>query len=74
MNSRPPATRSTATCTASACSSAFPMGSPPTPSAGTGTVFRRPILTDYATRAGFSDVSVLPITDFSFFRFYRLHS
>jgi SAM-dependent methyltransferase len=44
-----------------------------TPSAGTGTVFRRPILTDYATRAGFSRVEVLPIEDFSFFRFYRLH-
>jgi hypothetical protein len=44
-----------------------------TPSAGTGTVFRRPILTGYATRAGFSRVEVLPIEDFSLFRFYRLH-
>jgi hypothetical protein len=31
------------------------------------------ILTDYATRAGFSRVEVLPIEDFSLFRFYRLH-
>ena len=52
----------------------LPDGLTSTPSAGTGTVFRRPILTDYAIRAGFSEVSVLPITDFSFFRFYRLHS
>ena len=51
----------------------LPDGLSSTPSAGTGTVFRRSILTDYATRAGFDTVSVLPIEDFSFFRFYRLH-
>jgi hypothetical protein len=33
---------------------------------------RRSILTDYATRAGFAGVDVLPIEGFSFFRFYRL--
>jgi SAM-dependent methyltransferase len=42
------------------------------PSAGTGTVMRRSTLTDYATRAGFTGVDVLPIEGFSFFRFYRL--
>ncbi|HEY9292377.1 MAG TPA: class I SAM-dependent methyltransferase [Microlunatus sp.] len=41
-------------------------------SAGTGTVMRRPVLESYATRAGFESVEVLPIEDFSFFRFYRL--
>jgi SAM-dependent methyltransferase len=43
-----------------------------TPSVGTGTVMRRPVLTDYARRAGFAEVTVLPIEDFGFFRFYRL--
>ena len=33
---------------------------------------RRPVLTDYARRAGFDEVTVLPIEDFGFFRFYRL--
>jgi 1,4-alpha-glucan branching enzyme len=33
---------------------------------------RRSTLTDYATRAGFTSVEVLPIQDFAFFRFYRL--
>jgi SAM-dependent methyltransferase len=42
------------------------------PSAGTGTVLRPPILRRYAAEAGFSSVEVLPIEDFSFFRFYRL--
>ena len=51
----------------------LPDGLSSTPSAGTGTVFRRSILADYASRAGFREVSVLPIEDFSFFRFYRLH-
>ena len=50
----------------------LPDGMASTPSAGTGTVMRRPVLTDYAMRAGFAEVSVLPIEDFSFFRFYRL--
>lgn len=51
----------------------LPDGMSSTPSAGTGTVFRRSILTDYATRAGFDAVSVLPIEGFSSLRFYRLH-
>lgn len=42
------------------------------PSAATGTVFRQPVLQRYAQEAGFSSVSVLPVEDFSFFRFYRL--
>jgi SAM-dependent methyltransferase len=50
----------------------LPDGLSSTPSAGTGTVMRRPVLTDYATRAGFHEVTVLPIADFGFFRFYRL--
>ena len=41
-------------------------------SAGTGTVMRRGIVDGYARQAGFGGVSVLPIEDFSFFRFYRL--
>ena len=40
-------------------------------SAATGTVMRRPTLEDYARRAGFSAVDVLPI-DHDMFRFYRL--
>ncbi|HEY6665548.1 MAG TPA: methyltransferase domain-containing protein [Propionibacteriaceae bacterium] len=50
----------------------LPDGLSSTPSEGTGTVMRRSILTDYATRAGFAAVEVLPIEDFAFFRFYRL--
>ncbi len=41
-------------------------------SAGTSTVMRRQTLTDYALRAGFQRVEVLPISDFGFWRFYRL--
>ena len=52
----------------------LPDGLSSTPSAGTGTVFRRSILTGYAEQAGFGTVSVLPIEDFGFFRFYRLDS
>jgi 1,4-alpha-glucan branching enzyme len=33
---------------------------------------RRAILTDYANRAGFTSVQVLPIEEFGFWRFYRL--
>lgn len=43
------------------------------PSVGTGTVMRRSVLTNYATEGGFAAVDVLPIDDFSFFRFYALH-
>ena len=42
------------------------------PSVGTGTVMRRSTLTDYAIRAGFTGVDVLPIEGFASFRFYRL--
>ncbi|MFD6225258.1 class I SAM-dependent methyltransferase [Nocardia asteroides] len=41
-------------------------------SAGTGTVMRTSTLAEYATKAGFTDVEVLPIEDFGFWRFYRL--
>ena len=50
----------------------LPDGLSSTPSEGTGTVMRQSVLTDYATRAGFASVEVLPIEDFAFFRFYRL--
>ncbi|WP_439029055.1 class I SAM-dependent methyltransferase [Gordonia terrae] len=46
------------------------MSSPP--SAATGTVFRTSTLRTYARDAGYRDVVVLPIEDFSFFRFYEL--
>lgn len=46
------------------------MSSPP--SAATGTVFRSSTLRHYADDAGFAGVEVLPIEDFSFFRFYEL--
>ncbi|WP_084127328.1 class I SAM-dependent methyltransferase [Demequina sp. NBRC 110054] len=51
----------------------LPDGMSSQPSAGTGTVMRPATLERYAKEAGFADVTVLPITDFSFFRFYRLH-
>lgn len=41
-------------------------------SAGTGTVMRPQTLRRYAAAAGFSDVRILPIEDFGFFRFYEL--
>jgi SAM-dependent methyltransferase len=41
------------------------------PSAATGTVMRASTLRDYAIRAGFSEVDVLPIEN-DFWRFYRL--
>lgn len=41
-------------------------------SAATGTVIRASTLRDYATRAGFAEVDILPIEDFGFWRFYRL--
>ena len=50
----------------------LPDGLSSKPSEGTGTVMRRSVLTDYATRAGFASVEVLPIEDFAFWRFYRL--
>jgi SAM-dependent methyltransferase len=51
----------------------LPDGLSSAPSEGTGTVMRQSILTDYARRAGFSSVEVLPIEEFGFWRFYRLH-
>jgi len=50
----------------------LPDGMSSTPSAGTGTVMRRSTLQRYAQEAGFSGLDVLPIEDFSFFRFYSL--
>jgi SAM-dependent methyltransferase len=42
------------------------------PSVGTGTVMRPSILRRYAREAGFADLEILPIEEFSFFRFYSL--
>ncbi|MBC7303649.1 MAG: methyltransferase domain-containing protein [Nocardia sp.] len=41
-------------------------------SAGTGTVMRPAKLGEYADKAGFATVDILPIDDFGFWRFYRL--
>ena len=51
----------------------LPDGLSSTPSAGTGTVTRKPILDSYAQQAGFRSGEVLPIQDFAFFRFYLLN-
>jgi SAM-dependent methyltransferase len=51
----------------------LPDGMSSRPSVATGTVMRRSILESYARQAGFRTVSVLPIEDFAFFRFYQLH-
>ena len=51
----------------------LPDGMSSQPSVGTGTVMRPSILEGYARDAGFSGVEVLPVEDFAFFRFYRLH-
>ncbi len=50
----------------------LPDGMSSAPSRGTGTVMRHDVLRGYAQEAGFEEVDVLPIEDFSFFRFYRL--
>ncbi|MEE2060158.1 class I SAM-dependent methyltransferase [Rhodococcus artemisiae] len=50
----------------------LPDGMSHQPSAGTGTVMRPAILRKYAQEAGFARMDILPIEDFSFFRFYRL--
>lgn len=50
----------------------LPVGMAENPAAGTGTVMRPDTLREYARRAGFSDVEVLPIDNY-FWRFYRLH-
>ena len=41
-------------------------------SVGTGTVMRPDTLRGYAREAGFGSVEILPISDFGFWRFYRL--
>jgi hypothetical protein len=41
-------------------------------SAATGTVMRRAVLRRYTVEAGFTDIDVLPIDGFGFWRFYRL--
>lgn len=46
------------------------MGDPQT--AATGAVMRPSTLRRYAEEAGFRDVEVLPVTERSYFRFYRL--
>lgn len=52
----------------------LPDGRSSQPSAATGTVMRHSTLDRYAREAGFfGGTSVLPIEEFSFFRFYRLH-
>jgi hypothetical protein len=43
-----------------------------TPTAATGTVIRPSTVREYAQRAGFTAVDVLPIDGFGFWRFYRL--
>lgn len=50
----------------------LPDGRSSRPSAATGTVMRPSRLREYAKAAGFDEVEVLPIDDFSFFRFYRI--
>jgi 2-polyprenyl-3-methyl-5-hydroxy-6-metoxy-1,4-benzoquinol methylase len=49
----------------------LPVGMATQPSAGTGTVMRPDTLRTYATEAGFTDVTVLPI-EHDMFRFYQL--
>lgn len=49
----------------------LPNGMAEQPSAGTGTVLRRPVLERYAREAGFASVEVLPIEN-DLFRFYVL--
>ncbi|MGI8457893.1 MAG: class I SAM-dependent methyltransferase [Propionibacteriaceae bacterium] len=51
----------------------LPDGLSTQPSVGTGTVLRPATLERYARAAGFTRVEILPVEDFSFFRFYRLH-
>lgn len=51
----------------------LPDGMSSEPSAATGTVMRPATLAGYGRQAGFDRLEVLPIEDFGFFRFYRLH-
>ena len=50
----------------------LPDGMSHQPSVATGTVMRPDTLRDYAQAAGFEDLTILPIEDFGFFRFYEL--
>jgi predicted O-methyltransferase YrrM len=50
----------------------LPDGMSHQPSVGTGTVMRPDTLRDYAREAGFDDITVLPIENFGFWRFYEL--
>lgn len=50
----------------------LPDGRSHQPSAATGTVMRPATLERYAQGAGFAGLEILPVEDFSFFRFYRL--
>jgi SAM-dependent methyltransferase len=52
----------------------LPDGMSSTPSVGTGTVMRPSTLDSYARQAGFVRTEILPIDDFGFWRFYRLHA
>lgn len=51
----------------------LPDGMSSTPSVATGTVMRPSTLDSYARQAGFARTEILPIEDFGFWRFYRLH-
>jgi 2-polyprenyl-3-methyl-5-hydroxy-6-metoxy-1,4-benzoquinol methylase len=51
--------------------SCLPAGRFDSPSMATGTVMRPETLREYANKAGFSEIEILPIDNF-FFRFYRL--
>lgn len=50
----------------------LPDGMSHQPSVGTGTVMRPDTLRDYVQAAGFEDLTILPIEDFGFWRFYEL--
>lgn len=50
----------------------LPDGMSSQPSAATGTVMRPAVLRGYGEQAGFTDMEILPIEDFGFWRFYRL--
>ncbi len=52
----------------------LPDGMSHRPSAATGTVMRPSTLARYAQEAGFRDMTVLPIEDFGFWRFYALEA
>jgi hypothetical protein len=51
----------------------LPVGMADEPSAGTGTVMRYETVRNFAQKAGFRDVQILPIDNY-FLRFYRMVS